>query len=448
LNGNRLRAHPFADALGNTFTTYYTTQSIDAEFYDQLSADVWVAPVYLNAATGQNFTSWPEFFGPHQDNGDFFTTPQRNNLSSIIFDENATGDNDQLNGIVVFGYANRTSTAPQPYPAQQIVLLTDAFCSSACATFVELMHHQAGVRTVVAGGRPEPGPMQAVGGTRGAQSYTSVDIDQDIEVAEILNTSVTNVVPDRSVGNYINFAGFNIKDAIRPGENFPLQFAYEAATCRIFYTQHTVYNYLNLWNYVVDAVWRNPSLCIDGSANGTTILPTNTTGPTKNQKAITEANDQDIANLILTGLASSPQPSSKAQKRDTPSPTTPHDALSSYHLSNHISDGKINIGDCAACSSRPGFICAPVPTCVQGAKRTQKMCARACQRGGAPCGSSENCFFGSGPGFCFSNREALQFANCKTPTSNIQAQTTKAVGDGNFQLPYGRQARRVVRPGG
>lgn len=396
-----------------------------------------MAPVYLNAATGQNFTSWPEFFGPHLDNGDFFTTPQRNNLSSIIFDENATGDNDQSNGIVVSGFANRTSTSPQPYTAQQIVLLTDAFCSSACATFVELMHHQAGVRTVVAGGRPELGPMQAVGGSRGAQSYSSVALDQDIEVAEILNTSVTNVLPDRSVGNYIYFANFNIKDAIRPGENFPLQFAYEAATCRIFYTQHTVYNYLNLWNYVADAVWRNPSLCIDGSANGTTILPTNTTGPAKNQKSITAA-------AVFPQILQPSQP----QKRDTPSPTTLHDALSSHHLSNHLTDGDINVGDCAACRGRPGFVCAPVPVCIQGITQIRNTCARACQRGGATCGTAETCFFGSGPGFCLGTRQSLQLANCKTPTRNIPGQTTKAVGDGNAHLPFARQPRRIIRPGG
>lgn len=439
-----------ADALGNTFTTYYKTQSIDGDFYNELSADVWVAPVYLNAATGQNFTSWPEFFAPHPENGDFFTTPQRNNLSSIIFDVYATGDNDRSNGIVVYGYANRTSTSPQPFPANQIVLLTDAFCSSACATFVELMHHQAGVRTVVAGGRPENGPMQAVGGTRGAQSYTSVALDQDIAVAEILNSSVTDVLPDRHVGNYINFVGFNIKDAIRPGESFPLQFAYEAATCRIFYTQRTVYNYLNLWNYVVDAIWRNPSLCIDGSANGTTILPTNTTGPANNQKEITAANDQDIANIILTGLSSGPQLPQPSQlpKRDTPSPTTLHDALSSHHLSNHLNDGQINVDDCAACGSRPGFICAPVPVCVQGARQTQKTCVRACQKGGATCVTGETCYFDSGPGFCVAARLTLQLADCKTPTSSIPPQTTKAVGDGNFNLPFGRQPRRMVRAGG
>ena len=372
------------------------------------------------------------------------TTTQRNNLSSIIFDENATGDNDNANGIIVYGYGNRTMTSPQPYAPEQLVLLTDAFCSSACSTFVELMNHQAGVRTVVVGGRPELGPMQAVGGSRGAQAYSTVDIDEDIEAAEIFNTSVADVLPDRDIGNYINTAQFNIKDAIRKGEDFPLQFAYEAATCRIFYTQHTIINYENLWNYVIDAIWRNPSLCIDGSANGTTILPTNTTGPSFNQKEVTSEEDQNIATLILTGLDSGPQnpPSSKLRKRDTPTPTSPDTALSDIHLSNEITDGLINVNDCSACTSRPGYICANVPRCSNGQKPTTKQCQRSCQKGGCPAGLV--CLQGFGPGFCIGAQVALDVATCKTaPSKTVKSQQTKAVGGGNFNLPYSRSGSRV-----
>ena len=340
-------------------------------------------------------------------------------------------------------------TSPQPYQPEQIVLLTDGFCSSACSTFVELMHHQAGVRTVVVGGRPEHGPMQAVGGTRGAQSYSTVDIDEDIEAAEIFNTSVGDLLPDRDIGNYINFAQFNIKDAVRKGEDFPLQFAYEPATCRIFYTQHTVYNYLNLWNYVVDAIWRNPSLCIDGSANGTTILPTNTTGPTVNQKQVTAQEDQNIATLILTGLNSGPQdppdPSPQSKKRDIPTPTSPDHALSDIHLSNEITSGLINVNDCSACSSRPGYICANVPKCSNGQKPTTKQCARSCQKGGCPTGLV--CLQGFGAPFCVGAQVALDVNTCRTtPTKASKSQTTKAVGGGNFNLPYSRMGSRVVRP--
>lgn len=443
--GNRLRAHPTADALGNTFTTYYTTTpDIDPTFYDQLSADVWVAPVYLNAATGQNFTDWPEFFGPHAENGDFFTTTQRNNLSSIIFDENATGDNAfASNGIVVYGFGNRTVTSSQPYPAEQIVILTDAYCSSACAIFVELMHHQAGVRTVVAGGRPELGDMQAVGGSRGAEVYSSVALDADIDVAEFLNTSVADVLPDRNAGNYVNYAGFNLKDQIRKGEDFPLQFAFEPATCRIFYTVHTVYNYLNLWNYVIDAMWRNLSLCIAGSANGTSITgSTNTTGPAVNEKAVTEKQNVNLPNLILSGLASGPQASSSPPKaKRAASPPTPTSA--SLSLPNELNDGVIEVSACKACDTRNNYVCASVPACNLGKITYTSRCQRGCSKiSQSICGATQHCKFDSNPSFCFDNRALQAVGQCMTPTRNIKVQQTRAVGGGNGAKPVHLQYSR------
>ena len=43
-----------------------------------------------------------------------------------------------------------------------------------------MMHHEAGVQTVVVGGQPQVlGPMQAVAGNRGARDYESDDLDID-----------------------------------------------------------------------------------------------------------------------------------------------------------------------------------------------------------------------------------------------------------------------------
>ena len=72
--GNRLRAHPTADALGNTYTNFFDTQPMNSSFYSAMAADVFVATDYLNTNTSRNFSSWAEFFGPHPDHGDFFTT--------------------------------------------------------------------------------------------------------------------------------------------------------------------------------------------------------------------------------------------------------------------------------------------------------------------------------------------------------------------------------------
>ena len=84
------------------------------------------------------------------------------------------------------------------------------------------MHHEAGVRTVVAGGRPEIGPMQAVGGVRGSQSYATSDIDSDIQAAVSFNSRVADFLPNQDVALWIAYAQFNLRDQIRKGEYFPL----------------------------------------------------------------------------------------------------------------------------------------------------------------------------------------------------------------------------------
>jgi len=82
---------------------------------------------------------------------------------------------------------------------------------------MEMMHHEAGVRTVVVGGRPETGPMQAPAGTRGALSYDSVSLDVDIGNAETINITTTSYLPDRAEDQavWISTASFNMLDQVR-----------------------------------------------------------------------------------------------------------------------------------------------------------------------------------------------------------------------------------------
>lgn len=72
--GSRMRAHPAANVMGQTITDYFDSLSTTDQDYYGLIGDEWVATDLINADTNQNFTSWPEFFGPHLYNGDNFTT--------------------------------------------------------------------------------------------------------------------------------------------------------------------------------------------------------------------------------------------------------------------------------------------------------------------------------------------------------------------------------------
>jgi hypothetical protein len=172
---------------------------------------------------------------------------------------------------------------------------------------MEMMHHEAGVRTVVVGGRPEIGPMQAPAGTRGALSYDSVSLDLDIGNAETINTTTTGYLPDRAEDQavWISTASFNMRDQVRNGENIPLQFVYEAADCRIFYTFNTIYNYANLWQYAANAIWSNPGLCVQGSTGYATTSGTasNTQGPPGGSTIVNANISHNVSALIgLSGV--------------------------------------------------------------------------------------------------------------------------------------------------
>lgn len=80
-----------------------------------------------------------------------------------------------------------------------------------------------------------------------------------------------NFLPNRTNANgiFINYAGLNLRDQIRKGSDVPLQFSYEPADCRIFYTVDTWNDYEALWNYAASAIWTNSSLCVQNSLNYT-----------------------------------------------------------------------------------------------------------------------------------------------------------------------------------
>ena len=77
---------------------------------------------------------------------------------------------------------------------------------------MEAMQHDAGVKSVVVGGQPTDGPMQAPSGSRGAQSYSIHNIDADFEVAKEINATVDALLPSRLEDVYITHMSINIKD--------------------------------------------------------------------------------------------------------------------------------------------------------------------------------------------------------------------------------------------
>ena len=262
---SRQRSHELSNILGEAYTEWWDQSGHNQPENYYWASNEWIVTNRINAATGKDFASWSEFYGPETSNGDNFSGSQQYNLSDADFNYAAFGD-------YPFGYdpdAPITNTSP-PWAPQDIVILTDGLCSSACAVFVEFMTYHAGVKTIVVGGQPKPGPMQAVGGTRGAASYSSDDLDYDFDAGlqylPVDKPEVASQLPNRTdTGMWINYAGFTIRNQVRGTELTPLQFQYQAADCRIYYTLETVYNMTQLWSYTARAAWDDPTLCVQDS---------------------------------------------------------------------------------------------------------------------------------------------------------------------------------------
>ncbi|EPE36458.1 ClpP/crotonase [Glarea lozoyensis ATCC 20868] len=273
---SRLRVNPAAEIYGETWGNVpeelLTINSTDSALFAQLKTTALFSPFNYRSALDaelQNFTGWTSgeipYFPPVEDKGDNFTAIGRLPLNNTLFDET-------LGGFVPYGYANGAEM-PQPFEAQNIVLLTDGICASACSILANFLTNQANVKTIAVGGRPQKAPMQAVGGTKGSQAYPyqslilgSAYIDY-AEVRPYIPEPAANTYRDILPGfrplplgsiNDLQSYSINLRDSIPANDEagVPRQFIFEPADCKIFYTARTVRDPVALWEHVYDVAWK------------------------------------------------------------------------------------------------------------------------------------------------------------------------------------------------
>ena len=132
------------------------------------------------------------------------------------------------------------------------------------------MIHDAGVKTIAMGGRPNANPIQGMGGVKGAQSFSWDDIYDlaqmalplaNAEQAAILNTfSPLPILRASSTS-------VNLRDLIIPSElneQEPAQFIAEDADCRLYWTAPMITDVTKVWEAAADAAW-GEGKCVAGS---------------------------------------------------------------------------------------------------------------------------------------------------------------------------------------
>ncbi|KAJ5595511.1 Interphotoreceptor retinol-binding [Penicillium hispanicum] len=259
----RFRAHDAAKYLTKAYSRDTTLDSSNPYAYKQM-----VTPDQKS-----KFSSWQALYGPHEVLG--------SSSSSLLANFNFSSSSSEVYPINGYG-GIPLSPAKSLFSADNIAIVTDGDCVSTCAFFVKLMKRQ-GVRTITFGGRPAEVPMQGVGGVKGGQSLGINYINGYIQQANQLiqksaNTSSPLLTPSEwkkfnesspSMASSFAWSGnLNLRNEYDPDDSqTPLQFVYEAAECRLFYTFENYLQQETVWQAAAKAMFGGGA-CVKGSTNG------------------------------------------------------------------------------------------------------------------------------------------------------------------------------------
>ena len=269
---NRFRAHEAVDLIGKAYSsvaslgprvprlnngTISSAQSSWFDYHTDMTVDA------------KPFSSWAEKYGPHELNGDQYTTLARWNLSDPYVPYFSGGIN-------VTGYNSLSNvTGPPKFKAENIVIVTDGYCASTCTIFTEFLTQQAGVKTIAMGGRSNKNPIQAIGGVKGVNNYGFGFIQQQAEMAVRFDPSLNSSILARDYASPLYYQrgasyGVNNRDGLRMNDTSgtALQFIYEEADCRLYYTPEMTVDITAIWKAAADAQWKNSGKCVKGSGYG------------------------------------------------------------------------------------------------------------------------------------------------------------------------------------
>ncbi|KAF2710747.1 hypothetical protein K504DRAFT_429018 [Pleomassaria siparia CBS 279.74] len=252
---------------------------------------------------GTKFTDFKDYYGPYANNKDEFTGLRRYDFSDLQNGYWGAGDFN------LTGYGNQApAPTKNPFEAENMVVMTDGSCGSTCAIFAQFMREQGKVQFIGVGGRPKKAPMQPVGGSKGAQvlgwngiqghmrnvlndtknvygervaQLVNLTAVGDIAAVKQLAIRASHTNTDETLGGRVNSL-----DNIRKGdkEGIPLEFVYEAADCKLFYTLESLRSPVALWKTAVDAKWGSGS-CVEGSTGDkSSVGVENNTPFNKNKK--------------------------------------------------------------------------------------------------------------------------------------------------------------------
>ncbi|KAI9054514.1 hypothetical protein LZ554_001671 [Drepanopeziza brunnea f. sp. 'monogermtubi'] len=257
-----------AGSIPNNFTAETSLQRAALNVLQNSVITSNIEPGGIFTPSGKLFNTTEQIIAPVELKGDRFTAYQQAPLNDTSAQFNLTGT------------GTRSNPPAAVFAPENVVLLTDGTCGSTCTIFSYLMILQMNIKTTVVGGRPKTGTMQSIAGVEGAQVFPLNQISQAAAASIILapsdeqaalKSSELGVLAEgyalRRLSSPANPGAVNGKNAFAATDSkVPLQFLYEPANCRIYFTAKMLMSPEMTWKKTVDATWTDPDkFCVDGS---------------------------------------------------------------------------------------------------------------------------------------------------------------------------------------
>jgi hypothetical protein len=217
------------------------------------------------------YENGPEWFGPYAVGAENMTAPFVNDRN-VAIEGGEYYDPD---------FDEEPNSNP-PWAPEDIVIVTDGICASACTILTGLLTRNHGIRTVALGGRPFHQPMQVMGGVRGTivqpystiktwfnnmeSSFTRYDNADGAAVfsayaAAIPREEQPPLLPELAYAGAVNGQNGYAEDDL---DGLPFHFQYQAANCRLFYTQRMMADVSETWRRAASVQWHGQP-CVHGS---------------------------------------------------------------------------------------------------------------------------------------------------------------------------------------
>ncbi|KAH7141297.1 hypothetical protein B0J13DRAFT_585706 [Dactylonectria estremocensis] len=249
----------------------------DASYDTLVNVMITSSEYYPIGPDGKAIKTGAEWFGPYSAAGGQNVTAAFQQDKDVSWDQSSE---------VYYNGVDPDSTVIKKaiFKPKNILVVTDGTCASACGILTGLLTRTQGIRTLALGGRRLSSPMQAMGGVKGTLLYRNSDIvsataqflsgiKQNQEAITKLSKSsaafpsledapLLPLVAGASGGQVNALNGYTSDDL----DGYPVHFRYEAANCRLFYTQLMTKDVTEQWRHAHDAAWKGAK-CVAGSTS-------------------------------------------------------------------------------------------------------------------------------------------------------------------------------------